>query len=108
MVSILGKSMMNVSIDGFVQEMLVDSGSVSNLRGEEDVFKLKGLSLKGKVEHCSKKLFAYGGKQAVVCAGNVKVSPDFVIIKQRRCILGNETVRELGVLHAGPNVAPGV
>ena len=45
---------------GFVQEMLMDSGSVSNLRGEEDFFKLKGLSLKGKVEHCSKKLFAYG------------------------------------------------
>ena len=60
MVSILSKSMMNVSIDGFVQEMLMDSGSVSNLRGEEDFFKLKGLSLKGKVEHCSKKLFAYG------------------------------------------------
>ena len=27
MVSILSKSMMNVSIDGFVQEMLMDSGS---------------------------------------------------------------------------------
>ena len=36
---------MNVSIDGFVQEMLIDSGSVSNLMGEEDFFKLKGLGL---------------------------------------------------------------
>ena len=43
MVSILSESMMNVSIDGFVQEMLIDSGSVSNLMGEEDFFKLKGL-----------------------------------------------------------------
>ena len=43
MVSILSESMMNVSINGFVQEMLIDSGSVSNLMGEEDFFKLKGL-----------------------------------------------------------------
>ena len=107
---------MNVSIDGFVQEMLIDSGSVSNLMGEEDFFKLKGLGLKGKVEDCSKKLFAYGGKQidvigqfrAAACAGNVKVSTDFVIVKHRRYILGNVTARELGVLHVGPNVAPGV
>ena len=107
---------MNVSIDGFVQEMLIDSGSVSNLMGEEDFFKLKGLGLKGKVEDCSKKLFAYGGKQidvigqfrAAACAGNVKVSTDFVIVKHRRCILGNVTARELGVLHVGPNVAPRV
>ena len=107
---------MNVSIDGFVQEMLIDSGSVSNLMGDEDFFKLKGLGLKGKVEDCSKKLFAYGGKQidvigqfrAAACAGNVKVSTDFVIVKHRRCILGNVTARELGVLHVGPNVAPGV
>ena len=33
------------------------------MMGEEDFFKLKGLGLKGKVEHCSKKLFAYKGKQ---------------------------------------------
>ena len=116
MVSILSESMMNVSIDGFVQEMLIDSGSVSNLMGEEDFFKLKGLGLKGKVEDCSKKLFAYGGKQidligqfrAAACAGNVKISTDFVIVKHRRCILGNVTARELGVLRVGPNVAPGV
>ena len=27
---------MNVSIDGIVQEVLIDSGSVSNLMGEDD------------------------------------------------------------------------
>ena len=97
---------MNVSIDGFVQEVLIDSGSVSNLRGYGDFFKLKGLGLKGKIEHCSKNLFAYGGKpidvigqfRAVLCAGNVKVSTDFVLVKRGRCILGNVTARELGVL----------
>ena len=57
MVSILSESTMNVSIDGFVQEVLIDSGSVSNLKGKEYFFKLKG-----KIEHCSKNLFAYGGE----------------------------------------------
>ena len=33
--------MMNVSIDGIVQELLIDSGSVSNLMGEDDFQKLK-------------------------------------------------------------------
>ena len=59
MVSILSESTMNVSIDGFVQEVLIDSGSVSNLKGKEYFFKLKGFGLKGKIEDCSKNLFAY-------------------------------------------------
>ena len=42
MVSILSESKMNVSINGFVQEMLIDSGSVNNLMGEEDFFRFKG------------------------------------------------------------------
>ena len=106
MVSILSESTMNVSIDGFVQEVLIDSGSVSNLKGKEYLFKLKGFGLKGKIEHCSKNLFAYGGEpidvigqfRAVLCAGNVKVSTDFVLVKRGRCILENVTARELGVL----------
>ena len=116
MVSILSKSTMNVGIDGFVQEVLIDSGSVSNLMGEEDFFKLRGLGLKGKAEHCSKKPFAYGRKQidvigqfrAVVCTGNVKVSTDFVIVKRGHCLLANVTARELSVLYVGRNAAPGV
>ena len=106
MVSILSESTMNVSIDGFVQEVLIGSESVSNLMGEEYFFKLKKLGLKGKTGHCSKNLFAYGGKpidvigqfRAVLCAGNVKVSTDFVLVKRGRCILGNVTSRQLGVL----------
>lgn len=105
-VSILSESTMNVNIDGYVRKVLIDSGSVSNLMGEEYFFKLKGLGLKGKIENCSKNLFAYRGKpidvigqfRAVLCAGNVKVSAGFVLVKRGRCILGNVTARELGVL----------
>ena len=42
MVSILSESTMNVSINGFIQEMLIDSGSVNNLMGVEDFFRFKG------------------------------------------------------------------
>ena len=55
-----------------------------------------------------KQIDVIGQFRAVVSAGNVKVSTDFVIVKYRYCILGNVTTRELGVLYVGPNVAPGV
>ena len=42
-----------------------------------------------------------------MCNGNLSVSTDFVLVKSGRCILGNVTLRKLGVLHIGPNVAPG-
>lgn len=57
---------MNVSIDGIVQEVLIDSGSVSNLMGEDDFQKLKNAGFKGNIEHCSRKLFGYGGKEIEV------------------------------------------
>ena len=55
-------SMTNLSIDRIVQEVLIDSGSVSNLMGEDDFQKLKNASFKGSIENCSRKLFAYGGR----------------------------------------------
>ena len=55
-----------------------------------------------------KQIDVIGQFRAIVSAGNVKVSTDFVIVKYRYCILGNVTARELGVLYIGPNVAPGV
>lgn len=51
---------MNVSIDGIVQEVLIDS--VSNLMRDDfqkdDFQKLKYAGVKGNLEHCSRKLFA--------------------------------------------------
>ena len=57
---------MNVRIDGIVQEVLIDSGSVSNLMGEDDFQKLKNAGFNGNLEHCSRKLFAYGGREIEV------------------------------------------
>ena len=55
-----------------------------------------------------KQIDVIGQFRAVVCAGNVKVSTDFVIVKYRHCILGNANARELGVLYVGPNMTPSV
>ena len=45
---------------------MIDSGSMSNLIGEEDFQKLTESGFNGKIEHCFKKLFAYGGKRVDV------------------------------------------
>ena len=105
---------MNVSIDGIVQAVLIDSGSVSNLMGEDDFQKLKNAGFKGNLEHCSRKLFAYGGREievigqfkAEILVGNAKVTSSFVVVKCGRCVLGNATAKELGVLHIGPKASP--
>ena len=57
---------MNVSTDGIVQEVVIDSGSVSNLMGQDEFQKLKNAGFKGNIEHCSRKLFAYGGREIEV------------------------------------------
>lgn len=114
MVSVTSEPTMNVSIRGIVMEVLIDSGSVSNLMGEDDFQKLKGLGFKGDIDHCSKKLFAYGGKkvdvigqfEAEIFTLDAKVTTKFILVRQGRCILGNVTARELGVLHIGLPVAP--
>ena len=38
--------------------------------------------------------------------GNAKVTTKFILVRHGKCILGNVTARELGVLHIGPPVAP--
>ena len=54
---------MKVSINGIVKEVFIDSGSMSNLMGEGDFQKLQSAGFKRNIEHCSKKVFAYGGKE---------------------------------------------
>ena len=89
---------------------MTDSGSVSNLIREDDFQKLKNAGFKGNLEHCSRKLFAYGGREievvgqfkAEISVGNAKVVSSFVLVKCGRCILGNASAKEPGVLHIGP------
>ena len=69
---------------------------MSNLSGEDEFQKLKNA---GDIEHCSRKLFVYGGRKidvvgelkAEISVGNAKVASSFVVVKYGRCILGNAT-----------------
>ena len=106
--------MMNVSINGIAQEVSIDAGSVRNLIGEEDLKRLKIAGFSGDIEHCSKKLFACGGKkidvvgqfEVEIFAENTKLTSTFIVVKEGRCILGNGTAQKLGILYIGPRVIP--
>ena len=75
---------------------------------------MKNAGFKGNLEHCSRKLFAYGGREtgvvgqfkAKISVGNAKVVYSFVAVKCGRCILGNVTSKELGVLRIDPKARP--
>ena len=117
MVSVASDPTMDLSISGIVMEVLIDSGLVSNLTGEDYFQTLEGLGFKGDIEHCSKELFAYGGKKvdvigqfgAEISTGDTKVTTTFILVRHGRCILGNVTAKELGVLHIGlPNALIGI
>jgi len=53
-----------VSVDGITTEVLVDSGSVSNLMGMDEYEELKAQGLNVKIEHCYKRLYAVGGDRS--------------------------------------------
>ena len=88
-VSTTSEPTMKVSINGTVKDVLIDSGSMSNLMGEEGFQKLKNAGFKGNIEHCSKKFFAYGGKEidvigqfgAEMSVRNAKVTTKFILVK---------------------------
>lgn len=80
-----------VPISGISAQVLLDSGFICNLIGED---KLTVLLSKGLVvceEPTEQILYAYGGRQldkcaeftAQVCAGSREVGADFVVIRQR-------------------------
>ena len=77
---------------------------------------MKHAVVKGNLEHCSRKLFAYGGREievvgqfkAEISVGLAKVVSSFVLVKCGRCILGNVTTKELGVVHIDPRPVPSV
>ena len=65
-----------VSVDGITTKVLIDYGSVSNLMGMDKCEELNVQGLNTKIEHCYKRLYAYGGKELEVI-GQVQVDISF-------------------------------
>ena len=55
-----------VKIGGIRKEVLVDSGSASNLISQDELKNLQSPGLKIQLQLCSKKLYAYGGQKLKV------------------------------------------
>ena len=99
-------------INVIVKDILIDSGSVSNLISLNEYEQLKSQGLNADLSKCDKKLFAYGGKQLPVIgkfeveisSGDKKVQSTFVVTDKGRCLLGHATSKQLGVLKVGPSV----
>ena len=100
----------SVSIGGVSIDMLVDSGSTSNLISMSTLWELKHQGLNVELQPCTKKLYAYGGReleveaqfQSEVSVAKTKIVTDFIVVKTGRCLLGYATATDLGILHVGP------
>ena len=101
----------SVSIGGVSRDMLIDSGSASNLISMDTVQELKYHGLKIEVQPCTKKLYAYGGRelevegqfQSEVSVAKTKIVADFIVVKIGRCLLGYSTATDLGILRVDPS-----
>ena len=101
-----------VGINGIVKEVLIDSGSVSNLINIKEYEELKSQGLNASLTKCSKRLFAYGGRQlsvqgqfeAELSYNNKKFQSVFVVTDKGRCLLGHVASKELGILQIGASI----
>ena len=105
-----GEPVVSVSINGIDKDVLIDSGSVSNLISLNEYNQLKAQGLQASLKNCDRKLFAYGGKKLEVvgqfdvelAVHDKKIKSHFVVTSNGRCLLGNVSAKALGILHIGP------
>ena len=96
----------SVNIGGISRDVLVDSGSTSNLISKDTLQKRKCQGLKVELKPSTKRLYAYGGRelrveaqfQSEVSVLKSKVVTNFIVVESRRCFLGYSTVTNLGIL----------
>lgn len=95
-----------VKIGEISKDVLIDSGSASNLISQDNFKELIRRGLKAELQPCSKKLYGYGGQELEVVGqfksellvNGVKASAQFIVVKKGRCLLGYSTAVDLGVL----------
>ncbi|PFX13293.1 Uncharacterized protein K02A2.6 [Stylophora pistillata] len=96
----------SVKIGGINRDVLIDSGSASNLISKDTLQELKYQGLKIELKPCLKRLYAYGGRelkiegqfQTEVSVPKAKVVADFIVVESGRCLLGYSSATDLGIL----------
>ena len=96
----------SVKIGGISRDVLIDSGSASNLISKDTLQELKYQGLKIELKPCLKRLYAYGGRelkiegqfQTEVSVPKAKVVADFIVVESGRCLLGYSSATDLGIL----------
>ena len=100
-----------MKIGGISKDVLVESGSASNLISQDELKKtLQSQGLKIELQLCSKKLYAYGDQKLEVvgqfkselAVEDTKVLTHLVVVKRGWCLVGYSTATGLGILHVGP------
>ena len=101
---------MSVKIGGISKDVLIDSGSASNLISKDTLQELKYQGLEIELKPCTKRLYAYGGRelgvegqfQTEVSVLKAKVVANFIVVETGRCLLGYSTATDLGILRVDP------
>lgn len=109
-------NMIECEVGGVNLEMLVDSGAEVNLVSETawELLKAKGVRIKSSEKGSKQVLKGYASDQPMIILGTfvadivvgqiLAVAKFFVIKNGQRCLLGDSTAKELGVLKIGVNI----
>ena len=103
----------DITVDGVtLPKMLIDSGATCNIITKRMWNELKQRGIAGELKGTTKKLYPYGSKEPLACAGvfqarakaaDREVKADFVVVNGHdRGLLGRATAQQLGVLKLGP------
>ena len=100
----------SVKIGGISRDVLIDSGSASNLISKDTLQELEYQGLKIELKPCTKKLYAYGGRElgvegqfhSEVSVSKANVAANFIVVDSGRCYLGYSTATDLGILRVDP------
>ena len=100
----------SVKIGGISRDVLIASGSASNLISKDTLQELAYQGLKIEFKPCTKRLYAYGGRElgvesqfhSEVSESKANVVANFIVVDSGRCLLGYSTVTDLGILRVDP------
>ena len=100
----------SVKIGGISRDVLIDSGSASNLISKDTLQELEYQMLKIELKPCTKRLYAYGGRElgvqgqfhSEVSVSKANVAANFIVVDSGRCLLGYSTATDLGILRVDP------